>query len=160
MLHGKDLSGQVAIITGANTGIGYETARSLAIHGCHVVFACRNVSIAEEAIEKIRMGQPEAGKNCEALRIDLSSLSNVVAFSDVIKKKFNAVDILVLNAGLFGVSYSKTSDGYERIYQVCHLSHFYLTLLLQPVLKQGSRVVVVSSESHRLHSFISFAINY
>lgn len=149
VLHGRDLSGQVAIVTGANSGIGFETARSLAIHGCHVVFACRNLSLAEDAIEKLRAERNKIADNCEALRLDLSSLSNVVTFADVIKKKFSVIHMLILNAGVFGLSYSTTIDGYETTFQVCHLSHFYLTLLLESVLEKGSRVIVVSSESHR-----------
>lgn len=68
---------------------------------------------------------------------------------NIIKSRYQQVDILILNAGVFGLPFSKTGDGFETTFQVNHLSHFYLTLLLDPLLVRGSRVVVVSSESHR-----------
>lgn len=149
VLHGRDLSGKVAIVTGSNTGIGFETARSLAKHGCHVVFACRNLTLAEDAINQIRKEREKDGDNCEAIRVDLSSLNDVLTFCDAIKKKFPVVHMLILNAAVFGLRYTTTVDGYETIFQVCHLGHFYMTLLLESVLQKGSRIVVVSSESHR-----------
>ncbi|ENN71649.1 hypothetical protein D910_09449 [Dendroctonus ponderosae] len=118
VLVGRDLSGRIAVITGANSGIGFETARSLAKHGCTVIFACRNLSAAEEAIEKIRTEERlNIADNCVAIHLDLVSLA---------------------------------SDGLEMTFQVNHLSQFYLTLLLDPLLILGSRVVIVSSESHSL----------
>lgn len=149
VLHGRDLTGKVAIVTGANSGIGYETARSLAKHGCTVIFACRNLTLAENAIEKIRVERSKDAENCEAIRLDLSSLSDVILFTDIIKKKFSVIHMLILNAGVHGLGYSTTVDGYETTFQVCHLSHFYMTILLEPLLEKGSRVVIVSSESHR-----------
>ncbi|XP_067002750.1 WW domain-containing oxidoreductase [Anabrus simplex] len=147
ILHGRDLTGKVAIVTGANTGIGYETARSLAFHGCTVVFACRSVSKAQEAIERIKNERPNT--KCDALELDLASLRSVRAFATTFKLQYRCLDILILNAGVFGAPFTQTEDGYELTFQVNHLSHFYLTLLLEPVLPAGARVVVVSSESHR-----------
>lgn len=80
VLHGRDLNGKVAIITGANAGIGFETTRSLARHGCTVVLACRNLAAAEEAINQIKEDKPAAGDNCIAIFLDLTSLSSVVSF--------------------------------------------------------------------------------
>ncbi|VEN49787.1 unnamed protein product [Callosobruchus maculatus] len=149
VLHGRDLSGKVAIVTGANTGIGFETTKSLSRHGCTVVLACRNLASAEEAISQIRDDKPAAGDNCIAIYLDLTSLSSVVQFANTVKSKYDRIDILILNAGVFGLPFSKTLDGFETTFQVNHLSHFYLTILLRPLLVSGSRVVVVSSESHR-----------
>lgn len=149
VLHGRDLSGQIAIITGANAGIGFETAKSLAKHGCHVVFACRDLTSAENAIDEIAKEKPRAADECRALKLDLSSLSDVLAFAEQIKKSYSVINMLILNAGVFGLGYSTTVDGYETTFQVCHLSHFYLTLLLQPLFTKGSRIIVISSESHR-----------
>uniref|UniRef100_A0A6P7GBD0 WW domain-containing oxidoreductase n=1 Tax=Diabrotica virgifera virgifera TaxID=50390 RepID=A0A6P7GBD0_DIAVI len=80
VLHGRDLNGKTALVTGANAGIGFETARSLAKHGCSVIMACRNLAAAEEAINQIREDKPAAGENCIAIYLDLTSLSSVVSF--------------------------------------------------------------------------------
>ncbi|XP_023012715.1 WW domain-containing oxidoreductase [Leptinotarsa decemlineata] len=149
VLHGRDLNGKIALITGANAGIGFETTRSLAKHGCMVILACRNLSAAEEAINQIKEEKPGAGDNCIAIHLDLTSLSSVVQFANTVKSKYDGIDMLILNAGVFGLPYSKTPDGFETTFQVNHLSHFYLTILLKPLLGPGSRVVVLSSESHR-----------
>lgn len=149
MLHGRDLSKHVALITGANTGIGFETAYSLVKHGCTVILACRNVTAADEAIGKIKNEKPAAGEKCEAIHLDLCSLNSVLQAANYVKSKYTKLDILILNAGVFGLPYCRTPDGFETTFQVNHLSQFYLTLLLKPLLKSGSRVIIVSSESHR-----------
>lgn len=149
VLHGRDFNGKLAVITGANSGIGYETARSLARHNCDVVFACRNLDSAKEAIDKITKEKQICRDKLEALPIDLSSLQSVEYFCYLLKMKYKKIDILILNAGVFGLPFTKTIDGYEATFQVNHLSQFYLTLLLRPLLITGSRVVIVSSESHR-----------
>lgn len=137
------------MITGANTGIGFETARSLAKHGCNVIFACRNLNAANDAIDKIKQEKLSAGEACEAIHLDLARLKSVIECANTIKTKYKVLDMLILNAGVFGLPFSKTEDGFETIFQVNHLSQFYLTLLLEPLLCTGSRVVIVSSESHR-----------
>lgn len=149
VLHGRDLNGKLAVITGANSGIGFETARSLAKHGCSVIFACRNLAAAEEAINQIRSEKQAAGDNCIAIYLDLSSLASVVQFANTVKSKYTRIDMLILNAGVFGLPFTVTGDGFEAHFQINHLSHFYLTILLRPLLVRGSRVVVLSSESHR-----------
>lgn len=149
MLHGRDLSKHIALVTGANTGIGYETAYSLAKHGCTVILACRNLTAAEEAIERMKNEKPAAAEKCEAVHLDLCSLNSVLQAANYVRSKYAKLDILILNAGVFGLPFSRTADGFETTFQVNHLSQFFLTLLLKPLLKSGSRVVVVSSESHR-----------
>ncbi|KAK7862990.1 hypothetical protein R5R35_014545 [Gryllus longicercus] len=157
ILHGRDLTGKVAIVTGANTGIGYETARSLAFHGCTVIFACRDVDKAQDAIEKIKVDRPHA--KCSVLELNLNSLLSVKTFATTFKIQHRKLDMLVLNAGIFGLPFTLTPDGYETTFQVNHLSHFYLTLLLEPTLSAGSRVVVVSSESHRFSNITGSSIS-
>ncbi|XP_065085181.1 WW domain-containing oxidoreductase-like [Ochlerotatus camptorhynchus] len=149
VLHGRDLSGKVAMITGANTGIGFETARSLALHGCDVIFACRNESATKEAIDKIVIEKEAAGKRCKFVKLDLASLRSVRECAQQVKTQYKHLDLLILNAGVFALPYSTTEDGYETTFQVSHLSHFYLTNLLADLLDHTTRVVVVSSESHR-----------
>ncbi|XP_058804736.1 WW domain-containing oxidoreductase [Phymastichus coffea] len=149
VLYGRDLRNKVALVTGANTGIGYETARSLALHGCTVVFACRSIEKAQAAIDKIK--KQKESVNCDILEIDFSSLHSVQNAANKFKLKYRTLNILILNAGVFAVPYKLTNDGYEMTFQVNHLAQFYLTLLLEHPLRScnKSRVVIVSSESHR-----------
>lgn len=149
VLHGRDLRSKIALVTGANTGIGYETARSLALHGCNVILACRDIEKANEAIRHIQREKETA--NCVALEMDLSSLRSVREAFEQFKQKFKSLHILILNAGVFGLPYQLTKDGYETTFQVNHLSQFYLTLLLEHTIQSTSnpRIVIVSSESHR-----------
>ncbi|XP_060666172.1 WW domain-containing oxidoreductase isoform X2 [Drosophila nasuta] len=149
VLHGKDLHGRVALITGANCGIGFETARSLALHGCEVIFACRNVASANEAIDRIAQERPAARSRCRAVPLDLGSLHAVQQFVTHIKQSVSHIDYLILNAGVFALPHSKTIDGLETTFQVCHLSHFHLTLQLESLFDHNTRIVVLSSESHR-----------
>lgn len=88
ILHGKDLSGKVAIITGANVGIGYETAKSLAMHSCEVIMACRNQASAEAAIVKIAGEKPLAGRKCRYMHLDLADLKSVRSFVDAVKSEY------------------------------------------------------------------------
>ena len=118
ILHGLDLSTRVAIVTGANTGIGFETARSLALHGCQVILACRDLSKAEQAVGKIRSERGHA--RCSPLHLDLSSLSSVRTFAAQFLKHQSSLDMLVLNAGVFGLGFSQTEDGLETMFQVRH----------------------------------------
>ncbi|XP_021920232.1 WW domain-containing oxidoreductase isoform X2 [Zootermopsis nevadensis] len=147
VLHGRDLAGKVAVVSGASTGIGFETARSLALHGCTVVFACRDLIRTQAAIDRIK--DERANVKCDVIELDLARLRSVRIFAEHFKLNYKKLDILVLNAGVFGLPFSLTHDGYETTFQVNHLSHMYMTLLLEPQLCQGSRVIVVSSESHR-----------
>ncbi|KAF5279773.1 hypothetical protein FQR65_LT15272 [Abscondita terminalis] len=149
VLHGRDLTGKVALVTGANIGIGYETARSLAKHGCTVILSCRNLESARNALARIVSEKPSANDTCECLHLDLSSLRSVSDFANIVKLKYSKLDIVILNAGVFGLQYTKTIDGYEATFQINHLSHFHLIDLVLPLMVTGSRIVVVSSESHR-----------
>ncbi|MCL4131453.1 UNVERIFIED_CONTAM: hypothetical protein GTU68_053125 [Idotea baltica] len=153
--HGRDLTGKIAIITGANSGIGFETARSLALRGCNVVFACRDIKAAEEAIAALKKESPQC--TCRALHLDLASLKSVKAFAQNFVLEFRCCDILILNAGVFGLPYALTEDSFETTFQVNFLSQFYLALLVQPLMTSSTlaRVVFVSAESHRFGSLAS-----
>lgn len=151
VLHGQDLNGRVAIVTGANTGIGFETARSLAYFGCRVFLACRSQCKTEEAIKRIRAEREVAGERCSFIPLDLASIQSVKRTADQIKSQINHIDFLILNAAVFALPYTQTEDNLETTFQVCHLSHFYLCQLLEECLDYRSRVIVVSSESHRYY---------
>lgn len=147
VLHGKDLSGKVALITGCNVGIGLETAKSLAFHGCEIIMANRNEKTSMEAIEKI---ESERGNvKLKFIQLNLSSIKSCKKFCAEVKAQHRHIDFLILNAGVFALPFTLTEDNFEATFQICHLSHFYITLELSDLLDYTSRVIVVSSESHR-----------
>ena len=140
-----DQSGKIAVITGANVGIGYETAIALYEAGAHVVLACRDMDSGKLAIEKIANG---TGKGSVALMyIDLSSLASVTQFAASIKKTYTKVDLLINNAGVMTPPLSKTAEGYEMQFGVNFLGHFALTLNLRKLMVNApeSRIVTVTS---------------
>jgi NAD(P)-dependent dehydrogenase (short-subunit alcohol dehydrogenase family) len=143
-----DQAGKTAIITGANSGIGYEAALELSRKGARVVFACRNAEKAREAMEQIQEEIPAA--DLEFIRLDLASLDSIRQFADRFKAGNDRLDILLNNAGIMMVPYGKTSDGFEQTLGINHLGHFALTgLLLEDLITTpGARVVNVSSNAH------------
>lgn len=144
-----DLSGKVIVITGANSGVGYEAAKEFARKGAHAILACRNMEKALSAMEQI---QAEVlGASVEIMALDLASLDSVRRFADAYKAKYDRLDILVNNAGIMMVPYGETEDGFEKQFGVNHLGHFALTgLLLDPLLHTpGARVVTISSNAHQ-----------
>ncbi|XP_074646454.1 WW domain-containing oxidoreductase-like [Tubulanus polymorphus] len=149
IVQGRDFHSKYVLITGGNCGIGFETARTLALQGAHVVLACRSEAKAREAINAIKTEQPKA--RVESLHIDLMSLNSVRQCAEAYKSKGWPLNVLILNAAVFSLPWQQTIDGFEATFQVNHLSHFYLVSLLQDVLisSSPSRVVWVSSESHR-----------
>eukprot|EP00731_Ephydatia_muelleri_P030489 Em0022g3a len=138
-----DLSGRVAVITSANTGIGYETAKALAKMGAHTIIACRTESRATEAIQRMRteMEVESPGKqlNVEYMSLDLASLQATKEFAAAFKERHLPLHILVNNAGIAFVPFAMTADGYEMHYQVNYLGHFLLILELLPVVMETAR---------------------
>lgn len=144
-----DLRGLTAIVTGANSGIGFETAKTLADKGASVILAVRDEKKGNTAVKTISNDLPNA--KIETINLDLSSLESVKKFVDTFSKKHKGLDILVNNAGVMIPPYGKTKDGFELQFGTNHLGHFALTGLLLPFLKQsqGGRIVTVSSLAHR-----------
>jgi len=147
------LDGKTVIVTGANTGIGKETALDLARRGGRVILACRSVQRGEEAAADIRqqLNTKKTDSNVIMMKLDLSSLASVRQFVEEFKKNEKRLDILVNNAGVGFIGQSKTQDGFEMVFGVNHLGHFLLTNLLLDVLKKSapSRIVTVSSHCHK-----------
>lgn len=145
------LEGKVVIVTGANSGIGKETAKELAIRGAKVILACRDQARGEEAAKDLE----QFGKVIFR-KLDLASFKSVAEFAKRIRKEERAVDILVNNAGVFTLEKTITEDGNELQFQVNHLSHFLLTHLLLDLLKvrEGARIINVSSVAH----WVSFGV--
>ena len=144
-----DQSGRTAVITGANTGLGYETAAGLAAKGAQVVLAVRNLDKGKDAADRITAASP--GASVALQELDLTSLESIRAAADQLKSNFDAIDLLINNAGVMMTPKSTTKDGFELQFGTNHLGHFALTgLLLDRVLAtNGSRVVTVSSVGHR-----------
>jgi WW domain-containing oxidoreductase len=155
VVEGMDFTGRFALITGANNGIGLETARALAHHNAHVVMACRNLKSAEEAKNSILAGHPSS--QIDILYMDSSKMKTVEAFAAEYISKGWPIHMLILNAGVYNPNEKMTDDGYESHFQVNHLAHFYLTQLLMPVLLKSApvRVVCVASLMHKLGKFDS-----
>ena len=148
-----DLSGQTAVVTGANTGLGLQAARVLAGRGAHVVLACRNVDKAGRAADKIAAAS--AGASVSVVRLDLASQSSVRSAAEEIRDRFPPVDLLINNAGVMDIPYQRTEDGFELTLATNHLGPFALTGLLLDRLAAGARIVTVSSVAH-LHGVIDF----
>jgi NAD(P)-dependent dehydrogenase (short-subunit alcohol dehydrogenase family) len=149
-------TGKTAIVTGANSGIGYETALALYIHGAHVIIACRDAVKAKDTIEKIK--QNEGRGTLEAGILNLANLSEIKTFADDIRKKHTHLHLLINNAGVMIPPQSKTDDGYELQFGVNFLGHFALTGHLYPLLKQTpqARVVTLSSGAYKFVEKIDF----
>ena len=139
-----DQTGRTVLVTGANTGLGLETATVLAQHGATVVLACRNQAKAKAAAERI-------GGATELLDLDLASLESVRAAAAEVHERFDRLDVLINNAGVMIPPHQRTADGFELQFGTNHLGHFALTGLLLDLLTgtEGSRVVVLGSLAHK-----------
>ncbi|MGK5671643.1 oxidoreductase [Micromonospora sp. URMC 106] len=146
-----DQSGRLVVVTGANSGIGYVTARELARHGAHVVLACRNRQRGLEALDRLRAEVP--GARVELRRLDLADLASIRDFAA--GWEHGPLDVLVNNAGIAMVPFARTADGFESQFGTNHLGTFALTGLLLPRLLAAPdpRVVTVSSEGQRFARF-------
>jgi NAD(P)-dependent dehydrogenase (short-subunit alcohol dehydrogenase family) len=144
-----DQKGRVALITGANTGTGFETARSLAEKGAHVILACRNAERAQAALQRISALHPEA--SLEFLPLDLGSLESIRSAARLVRERHPRLDLLINNAGVMLPPKSRTQDGFELQFGTNHLGHFALTgLVLESLLATpGSRIVTMSSNAHK-----------
>ncbi|MDI3421119.1 oxidoreductase [Streptomyces luteolus] len=143
-----DQSGRTAVVTGANSGIGYVTARELARRGARVVLACRSESRGTEAVSRLTAEVP--GAEVEFAPLDLGDLKSVREFAG--SHAPARIDLLINNAGVMALPYARTADGFETQFGVNHLGHFALTGLLLPRIENvdGARVVTVSSGLHVL----------
>jgi len=145
-----DQTGRVAVVTGANGGLGLETARELARKRGHVVMAVRDQEKARTAEADIRNSVPDA--SLELVSMDLGSQASVRAAAERILSGHERVDLLVNNAGVMGIPERKTADGYEMQFGVDHLGHWTLTALLLPALLRSpsARIVTVTSTAHHM----------
>jgi NAD(P)-dependent dehydrogenase (short-subunit alcohol dehydrogenase family) len=144
-----DQTGRTAVITGANTGLGYETAAALAAKGAHVVLAVRNTDKGQAAADLISRRSP--GASVAVQELDLTSLESIRAAAEQLRAAHDSIDLLINNAGVMFTPRSTTKDGFELQFGTNHLGHFAFTGLLLDhiVAAPGSRVVTVSSVGHR-----------
>lgn len=140
-----DQSGRIAVITGANSGLGYENARALADKGAHVIMAVRSVEKGEAAKSEILATAPDV--SAEVRELDLASLDSVEEFTASLVEDVDHLDLLINNAGVMATPEQTTSDDFERQFGTNHLGHYALTARLLPLLVRtpGSRVVAVTS---------------
>jgi NAD(P)-dependent dehydrogenase (short-subunit alcohol dehydrogenase family) len=143
-------TGRTAVVTGANGGLGLETARALAAAGAHVVMAARNQDKATDAVADIRRGVPDA--SLEVVALDLGSQAAVRDAAERILGAHDTIDILVNNAGVMGIPERRTVDGFEMQFGVDHLGHYALSALLMPALLRAdaARIVTVTSTAHHM----------
>lgn len=139
-----DQRGRVALVTGANSGLGLETARALANRGATVLLACRQTERADAARAQLEV---EANGLLEVLPLDLADLASVAAAAEQVGRRWPRLDLLINNAGVMALPRQLSADGYERQFATNHLGHFALSLALLPQLRDtpGSRVVTVTS---------------
>ncbi|CBL44337.1 Putative oxidoreductase [gamma proteobacterium HdN1] len=144
-----DQTGRIAVVTGANSGLGLETAQVLAKKGATVILACRNAAKADDAMREIRQSVPNA--KLEFVRLDLASQSSVKEAASELRQRYPVIDLLINNAGVMWLEEGRTEDGFERHLGTNHFGHFTWTLLLLPSMVNvvGSRIVTVSSLAHR-----------
>ena len=143
------LDGKIVIITGANTGIGLETAVDLAKRNARVILACRSVERGETAAVEVR--KRSGNDNVVFVQLDLASLDSVRKAAAKILEEEPRIDILINNAGVFNNAYTKSADGFELTFAINHLGHFLLTNLLLDRIKEApsARIVNVSSGAYR-----------
>ncbi|CAN7211085.1 SDR family NAD(P)-dependent oxidoreductase [Mycolicibacterium frederiksbergense] len=146
-----DQTGRTAVITGANTGLGFETAKALAAKGAHVVIAVRNTDKGVEAADRISGA-------VSVQQLDLTSLESIRVAADQLKNDHDKIDLLINNAGVMTTPKGTTKDGFELQFGTNHLGHFALTgLLLDAILDvEGARIVTVSSNGHKMGGAIHF----
>jgi len=139
----------MAIVTGGNSGLGYETALALVQKGAQVIVASRDANKGQEAVHKLQSSRPKG--SVTFMQLDLANLASIRTFAEQFTKQYKALDILVNNAGVMHLPYRTTADGFEMQFGTNHLGHFALTGLLLPVILRTpkARVVTVSSSLHQ-----------
>ncbi|MEP3421410.1 MAG: SDR family NAD(P)-dependent oxidoreductase [Erythrobacter sp.] len=148
VLAGKDLTGKTVFITGGNSGLGQETGRAMAAKGAHVILAGRDAAKLDEAANIIRT--ETQNDNVETILCDLGAIESVKACGEEASTRFEAIDILINNAGIMATPKGATKDGFESQFGTNHLGHFVLTKALMPLIENGSdkRIVNLSSRGH------------
>jgi NAD(P)-dependent dehydrogenase (short-subunit alcohol dehydrogenase family) len=149
VLAGVNLRGKRALVTGVSAGLGVETARALAAHGAQVVGAARDLAKAEAASTQVRNDAAANGGGFEMVALDLGNLKSVRACADTLLAKGEPFDVVIANAGVMATPFSCTVDGFEMQFGTNHLGHFVLVNRIAPILREGGRLINLSSAGHR-----------
>ena len=143
----ETLNGKIAIVTGANSGMGLATAEALSDRGATVIMLCRSEERGKAAIAALK-GKKE--RDLDLMLCDLGDYASIREFARCVKEKYRQIDILVNNAGFISLDRQETKEGVERQFGINHLGHFLLTTQLTYMMKPGSRIVVVASGAHKV----------
>ncbi|MCR5736065.1 MAG: SDR family oxidoreductase [Eubacterium sp.] len=146
MNHGK-LIGKVAVVTGANSGMGLATVEALSDEGATVIMLCRNEQRGKEALEKLKESKE---RKLDLILCDLGDYASIRKFVECVKEKYETIDILVNNAGFISLDRQETKEGMERQFGINHLGHFLLTMELLERMHPGARIVNVASGAHKV----------
>ncbi len=149
VLSGVNLKSKRIFITGVSAGIGVETARSLAAHGAQVVGAARDLNKAEAATEQVRKDAAANGGRFELIELNLANLKSVRACADRLLAKGEEFDVVIANAGVMATPFGHTADGFETQFGTNHLGHFVLVNRIAPLIRDGGRLINLSSSGHR-----------
>src|SRR5271163_590131 len=149
VLSGVNLKGKRILVTGVSAGLGVETARSLAAHGAQVVGAARDLKKAKAATEQVRKDAAANGGSLELVELDLANLKSVRACADRLLAKGEAFDVIIANAGVMATPFGHTADGFETQFGTNHLGHFVLVNRIAALIRDGGRLINLSSLGHR-----------
>lgn len=147
VLAGVDLQGKRALVTGVSAGLGVETARALVAHGAEVVGTARDLAKAERATEAVRAA---GAARFSIVELDLASLASARACADRLVRDGRRFDLVIGNAGVMAAPFGRTADGFETQFGTNHLGHFVFVNRIAPLLRDGGRLVMVSSSGHRM----------
>ncbi|ADO69804.1 SDR family NAD(P)-dependent oxidoreductase [Stigmatella aurantiaca] len=150
VLAGVELKGKRFLVTGTSSGIGRETARALVARGASVVGVVRNIAKAKAATATVHDAGSKGGGRLDLIEFDLASLSSVRAGADKLISEGRPFDALIANAGIMAAPYGRTVDGFEVQFGTNHLGHFALINRIAPLLVENGRLVVLSSQAHRV----------
>jgi NAD(P)-dependent dehydrogenase (short-subunit alcohol dehydrogenase family) len=149
VLEGIDLRGKRVLVTGASAGLGVETARALVAHGANVVGAVRDLEKARRATSEVSEIAAQNGANFEVVELDLANLKSVRAAADKLIADGRLFDLIIANAGVMATPFGKTEDGFETQFGTNHLGHFVFVNRIAKLIKEGGRLVNLSSSGHR-----------
>jgi len=149
VLSGVNLKGKRILVTGVSAGLGVETARSLAAHGAQVVGTARDLNKAKAATEQVRKDAAANGGSFELVELDLANLKSARACADWLLAKAEPLDVVIANAGVMATPFGHTADGFETQFGTNHLGHFVLVNRIASLIRDGGRLINLSSSGHR-----------